>query len=103
MRSTSIGDVRGQYRFLAPRLVEAGYRVVLMDLRGLGDSSAEFASYSADAVGDDMVALLQELGVDRATIIGNSASAASAVWAGALRVARRTLDALIPGIRALRR
>ncbi len=78
-----IGDVRAQYRFLAPLLVDAGYRVVLMDLRGLGDSSAEFASYSADAIGDDMVALLQELRVHRATIIGNSASAASAVWAAA--------------------
>ena len=79
-----IGDVRAQYRFLAPRLVAAGYRVVLMDLRGLGDSSAEFASYSADAIGDDMIALLQHLRADRATIIGNSASAASAVWAAAL-------------------
>ena len=78
-----IGDVRGQYRFLAPQLVDAGYRVVLMDLRGLGDSSAEFESYSADAIGDDMVALLQQLRVQHATIIGNSASAASAVWAAA--------------------
>src|SRR4051812_3437864 len=37
-----IGDVRGQYRYLAPALVEAGHRVVTMDLRGLGDSSAGF-------------------------------------------------------------
>ncbi len=76
-----IGDVRAQYRFLAPALVDAGFRVVLMDLRGLGDSTADFASYSADAVGDDMVALLNSLGGKHATIIGNSASAASAVWA----------------------
>ena len=78
-----IGDVRAQYRFLAPQLVAAGFRVVLMDLRGLGDSTDDFASYSADAVGDDMVALLKELDVEHATIIGNSASAASAVWAAA--------------------
>jgi pimeloyl-ACP methyl ester carboxylesterase len=78
-----IGDVRAQYRFLAPQLVAAGFRVVLMDLRGMGDSSDDFASYSADAVGDDMVALLQELDAEHATIIGNSASAASAVWAAA--------------------
>ena len=81
--SPGIGDVRGQYRFLAPALVDAGYRVVLMDLRGLGESTADFASYSADAVGDDMVALLNKLGAEHATIIGNSASAASAVWAAA--------------------
>lgn len=78
-----IGDLRAQYRFIAPPLVDAGYRVVLMDLRGLGDSSADFSSYSADAVGDDMVALLQTLQAEHATIIGNSASAASAVWAAA--------------------
>lgn len=78
-----IGDVRAQYRFLAPALVDAGYRVVLMDLRGLGESTANFATYSADAVGDDMVALLNNLGAEHATIIGNSASAASAVWAAA--------------------
>ncbi len=78
-----IGDVREQYRFLAPQLVAAGFRVVLMDLRGMGDSSHAFASYSADAIGADMVALLHELRAERATIIGNSASAASAVWAAA--------------------
>lgn len=78
-----IGDVRAQYRFLAPALVASGYRVVLMDLRGLGDSTAGFASYSSEAVGDDMVALLSKLGAENATIIGNSASAASAVWAAA--------------------
>ena len=27
-----IGDVRAGYRYLAPRLIEAGYRVVTMDL-----------------------------------------------------------------------
>ena len=78
-----IGDVRAQYRFLVPLLVEAGYRVVVMDLRGLGESTHEFASYSADAVGDDMVALLNALHAEHATVIGNSASAASAVWAAA--------------------
>lgn len=80
-----IGDVRAQYRFLTPQLVAAGFRVVLMDLRGMGDSSHDFASYSADAVGDDMIALLNELHAEHATIIGNSASAASAVWAAAAR------------------
>src|SRR5262245_52696177 len=78
-----IGDVRAQFRYLTPRLVEHGYRVAMMDLRGLGESSDEFTSYSADAVGDDIVALLRELRAERATIIGNSAGAASAVWAAA--------------------
>src|SRR5258706_16425579 len=35
-----LGDLRASYRFLAPRLVAAGYRVVTMDLRGLGEATA---------------------------------------------------------------
>src|SRR5258708_27571019 len=40
-----LGDLRASYRFLAPRLVAAGYRVVTMDLRGLGESSTDWADY----------------------------------------------------------
>jgi pimeloyl-ACP methyl ester carboxylesterase len=83
LAAPGIGDVRAQYRYLAPQLVAHGYRVALMDLRGLGGSTDTFSAYSADAVGDDMVALLHALGAEHATIIGNSASAASAVWAAA--------------------
>src|ERR671923_247479 len=36
----SMGDVRGEYRFLIPQLVAAGYRAVSMDVRGLGETSA---------------------------------------------------------------
>jgi pimeloyl-ACP methyl ester carboxylesterase len=79
-----IGDVRAQYRYLAPLLVAHGYRVAMMDLRGLGDSNDDFSTYSADAVGDDIVALMRELGAEHATIVGNSAGAASAVWTAAV-------------------
>ena len=34
-----LGDMRQEYRFLAPGLVEAGFRVVALDLRGHGESS----------------------------------------------------------------
>src|SRR5271167_4889569 len=64
-----MGDVREQYRFLAPALTGAGYRVVTMDLRGMGDSSAEWPDYSAAAVGSDIVALVTHLGGARAFII----------------------------------
>src|ERR1700741_3768882 len=36
-----LGDMRAQYRFLAPKLAAAGFRVVTMDLRGQGESSAD--------------------------------------------------------------
>lgn len=34
-----MGDSRRAYRFMAPALVEAGYRVAALDLRGCGESS----------------------------------------------------------------
>ena len=37
-----LGDMRQQYRFLAPRLVAAGFRVVTMDLPGHGESSVDW-------------------------------------------------------------
>jgi pimeloyl-ACP methyl ester carboxylesterase len=39
-----LGDLRASYRFLAPALKEAGYRVACTDLRGAGGSDATFSS-----------------------------------------------------------
>lgn len=78
-----LGDLRQQYRFLAPALNAAGYRVVTMDLRGMGESSAEWPDYSAAAEGKDIVALLSHLGARQAVVVGNSMTGASAVWAAA--------------------
>jgi len=78
-----IGDTRGQYRFLAPLLVHAGYRVIAMDPRGLGDSGITFKDYSAAAVGSDITAMIQGVGAQQVYVIGNSAAGASAVWAAA--------------------
>lgn len=79
----SMGDVRGEYRFLAPQLVTAGYRVVSMDLRGLGESSTGWPDYSVTGVGQDLVALIETLNAGPATIIGCSMAAGAAVWAAA--------------------
>lgn len=73
-----MGDLRSSYRYLAPGLVTAGYRVALMDLRGHGDSDTTFSAYDDVALASDMTALLQELG-EPATIIGNSMAAAAGV------------------------
>ena len=78
-----IGDTRAEYRFLAPVLERAGYRVIAMDPRGMGESSVTFEDYSAAAVGADMAALIQEIGSPRVDVIGNSAAGASAVWVAA--------------------
>src|ERR1700722_17720053 len=78
-----LGDLRQQYRFLAPRLVAAGFRVVTMDLPGHGESSADWPAYSPALVGADIVALIHHLGAGKAFIIGNSMAGGSAVWAAA--------------------
>ena len=41
-----IGDSRRSYRFLAPALAAAGYRVANVDIRGCGDSSLGWDGYS---------------------------------------------------------
>jgi pimeloyl-ACP methyl ester carboxylesterase len=79
-----MGDLRSEYRFLGPQLVAAGYRVVTMDLRGHGQTSAAWPDYSVAAIGADMVALLGHLQAGPAVIIGTSMAAGAAVCAAAL-------------------
>ena len=78
-----LGDLRAEYRFLAPRLVEAGYRVVTVDLRGHGQSSTGWSDYASSAIGADVVALVDELNAGPATLVGTSMGAAAVAWAAA--------------------
>ncbi|MEU6851122.1 alpha/beta fold hydrolase [Actinacidiphila alni] len=50
-------------------LADAGYRVIRCDLRGFGDTPAPDGPYNN---ADDVVALLDALGVERAALIGSS-------------------------------
>lgn len=77
-----MGDTRAAFRFLAPLLVHAGYRVARMDQRGHGRSSSPWAGYGSPATGEDMLALIRHL-VGPAAIIGHSNAAAAAIWAAA--------------------
>src|SRR5580700_6375761 len=49
-----MGDLRAGYRFLAPALRAAGYRVACTDLRGHGDSDATFPSYGDEETAGDV-------------------------------------------------
>ena len=80
-----MGDLRSAYRMLAPALVEAGYRVATMDLRGHGESDTTFGAFDGEAAGTDIIALLEDLGGGPAVVIGNSMTAGSAVMAAAER------------------
>jgi len=77
-----MGDVRSVYRFLAAALVDAGFRVATMDLRGHGDSDATFDAYDDVAAGGDLIALAKHLG-GRTVFVGNSMGAGAACWAAA--------------------
>ena len=79
-----MGDLRAAYRFLAPALLNAGYRVACTDLRGHGDSDTTFSSYGDQETADDTIALIEELG-EPAVVIGNSMGAGAAVLAAAQR------------------
>ncbi|WP_040810532.1 alpha/beta fold hydrolase [Nocardia concava] len=86
--SHGIGDHRQVFRFLAPRLIEAGYRVATVDVRGHGESSLNWTSHDGgDAitrtdVAGDLLALIRQLG-GPAVIIGHSISGGAATIAAA--------------------
>jgi pimeloyl-ACP methyl ester carboxylesterase len=85
--SHGIGDHRQAYRFLAPRLAQAGYRVASADLRGHGESSMGRKSVTGtdDAIthpdiAADLLALIRHLG-GPAVIVGHSISGGAATIA----------------------
>lgn len=79
-----MGDLRTTYRFLAPELVAAGYRVATFDLRGHGESGIDFDRFDDVAAASDIVALIEHLG-GPGHVVGNSMGAGAAVIAAADR------------------
>jgi pimeloyl-ACP methyl ester carboxylesterase len=77
----SLGDLRSEYRFLAPSLAQAGYRVATMDVRGHGESSISWDDYSVVGVGEDILALIRELDAGPAIVVGTSMGGGAAIWA----------------------
>jgi pimeloyl-ACP methyl ester carboxylesterase len=82
--SHGVGIRRQDYRFLAPMLSQAGYRVANADLRGHGESSMGWASITRTDIAGDLLALIGELG-GPAVIVGHSISGGAATIAGATR------------------
>lgn len=77
-----IGDSRASYRFVAPALAAAGYRVAAVDLRGCGESSATWPSYTRTDIAGDLIALIAHLG-GPAVLVGHSISGGAATIAAA--------------------
>jgi pimeloyl-ACP methyl ester carboxylesterase len=95
-----MGALRRDYRFLAPAVIEAGYRVVTADLRGHGESSVDWPVYTLPAAGTDILSLIDHLDAGPAHFVGNSFSPGAAVWAEVERPeAFRSLTLIGPWVR----
>src|SRR5215469_4939059 len=91
--SHGIGDRRQAFRYLAPELARAGFRVAAVDMRGHGESSTgDWKSISRTDVAGDLVALIRHLGGGPAVIVGHSLSG------GAATIAAATEPGLVSGI-----
>jgi pimeloyl-ACP methyl ester carboxylesterase len=77
-----MGDLRSTYRFLAPLIAAAGFRAVSVDLRGHGESSTGWDSYSRTDTAGDLIEVVRKQG-GPATIVGQSFSGGSATIAAA--------------------
>ena len=82
--SPGMGELRSSYRHLVPLLVDRGFRVATLDLRGHGDSDATFSAYDDVALASDLLALADGFG-GPALLVGNSMGAGAAVIAAADR------------------
>ncbi|XP_030734957.1 bifunctional epoxide hydrolase 2 isoform X1 [Globicephala melas] len=67
------------WRYQIPALAQAGFRVLAVDMKGYGESSApsEIEEYSMEVLCNDMVAFLDKLGIAQAVFIGHD-------WGGML-------------------
>jgi len=68
-----MADTRSTYRFLAPLIANAGYRVASVDLRGHGESSTGWDSYSHADTAGDLIEVIRKLG-GPAVLVGQSFS-----------------------------
>ena len=73
------------WRRVMPKLVDAGYRVIAPDQRGFGRSAAPrgAGNYTIGQIGRDALAVLDQLGVERAKLVGHDWGAAIGWWLAA--------------------
>src|SRR5947209_2619909 len=69
------------WRHQIPALAEAGYRALALDMRGFGDSSRpdDISAYDCARVARDLLAVLDDVGGERAVFVGHDWGAA-VVW-----------------------
>lgn len=60
-----------EWRHLLPALAESGHRVLALDLRGFGWSDAPRDGYEKENLADDVLAVLDALGLERVKLVGH--------------------------------
>ena len=80
--SPGMANTRSSYRFLAPLIANAGYRVASVDLRGHGESSTGWDSYRPADTAGDLIEVIKQLR-GPAVIVGQSFSGGAATIAAA--------------------
>ena len=66
-------DTHAIWRRQIPALAAAGFRVIAPDLRGYGktDMPDEVGAYAIEFLADDVVQLMDALGIEKATVVGH--------------------------------
>nr|XP_020668273.1 bifunctional epoxide hydrolase 2 [Pogona vitticeps] len=61
------------WRYQIPALVDAGFRVIALEMKGYGDSTAppDIKEYSQEEICKDLVIFLDKMGISQATFIGH--------------------------------
>lgn len=80
--SNSLGTDRSLWDRQVDQLM-ARYRVLRYDTRGHGESDAPSGDYTIDRLGQDVLSLLDAVGVTRAHVCGISIGGMTALWLGA--------------------
>lgn len=68
---TGLGGYRASWRPIAEQLAPE-FRVITLDNRDAGENDEETADYSVSDMANDVVALMDTLGIERAAVVGHS-------------------------------
>ena len=69
----------GNWGYQVPALVEKGFRAVLMDSRGHGLSTRDARPYSYELMASDVLAVMDELHIEKASLVGWSDGACTSL------------------------
>jgi len=67
-----LGSDRGRWEVQMPALLDAGFRVIRLDLRGFGDSRSALEVYSLPEFLDDLERFVDGVGLDTFHLVGHS-------------------------------